>query len=354
LRLYACRSWTISSDRTVLRLTWVVEQTRRKADHDPAVASSRPPLAELITAGESGILLFGITPPRLSTEPHRLAEIADVTTERLRPLDLDGLILYDIDDESDRTEQERPFPYLQTVDPAEFRSRYLTRWHRPVVVYRCVGKYPESQLATWLAGLDGPDMLSVFVGGSSSSKAMLTELPRAQTLWQEIRPDSLLGAVAIAERHSARGDEHLRMIAKQENGCGFFVSQVVYDVDSTKSLLSDYAYTCAELSISPRPVIITLSVCGSTRTLEFLEWLGVVVPRWLENDLRHADNPLRVSYDQCLRSALDLISFGRRLGVPVGFNVESVSIRRAEIESAVMLAGELRAILDADRETPVG
>jgi hypothetical protein len=36
------------------------------------------------------------------------------------------------------------------------------------------------------------------------------------------------------------------------------------------------------------------------------------------------------------------MAFCRRLGVPFGLNVESVSIRRAEIESSVRLAARLR------------
>jgi hypothetical protein len=39
--------------------------------------------------------------------------------------------------------------------------------------------------------------------------------------------------------------------------------------------------------------------------------------------------------------ALDLIAYCRRLGVPFGLNVESVSIRRAEIEQSVSLAAQL-------------
>jgi hypothetical protein len=34
-----------------------------------------------------------------------------------------GLVLYDIDDESDRTPNERPFPFLPTMDPAEYLAR---------------------------------------------------------------------------------------------------------------------------------------------------------------------------------------------------------------------------------------
>jgi hypothetical protein len=78
------------------------------------------------------------------------------------------------------------------------------------------------------------------------------------------------------------------------------------------------------------------------KTLRFLRWLGVDVPCWIENDLRHADDTLDASLEQAEATALELISFCRRLGVPFGINVESVSIRRVEIEASVRLAERLR------------
>jgi hypothetical protein len=81
------------------------------------------------------------------------------------------------------------------------------------------------------------------------------------------------------------------------------------------------------------------------KTLEFLQWLGVDVPRWIANELRHADGTLDASYDQALATAIELIAFCRRIGVPFGLNVESVSIRRVEIEASVRLAARLRAEL---------
>jgi len=86
-------------------------------------------------------------------------------------------------------------------------------------------------------------------------------------------------------------------------------------------------------------------VCGSVRTLEFLQWLGVEVPRWIENELRHAEDTLSASYDQALATAQELMTFCRRLEVPFGINVESVSNRRAEIEASVELAARLQAEL---------
>src|SRR5690606_42078919 len=60
--------------------------------------------------------LYSITPPRESTSAEDLERIGQVTIERLRPLDLDALILYDIEDEGDRNHDDRPFPYLATVE----------------------------------------------------------------------------------------------------------------------------------------------------------------------------------------------------------------------------------------------
>ena len=77
------------------------------------------------------------------------------------------------------------------------------------------------------------------------------------------------------------------------------------------------------------------------KTLEFLRWLGVDVPRWISNELLHADDTLEASFEYALAAARELITYCRRLGVPFGLNVESVSIRQVEIEQSVRLAARL-------------
>jgi hypothetical protein len=308
--------------------------------------SRSTPLRTLVTEAESGVLLFGITPPRLSTSPERVREITAATLARLADLNVDGLALYDIDDESDRNPQERPFPYLPTMDPAAYHADYLGDWDRAAVIYRCVGKYPEPELAGWLRTADVDRVLSVFVGASSKAKTVHTRLSTAHGLRRDVRPDLLLGGVAITERP----DEHLRLIAKQEAGCAYFISQVVYSADAAKSMVSDYYYACRDQQFTPRPILFTLSVCGSAKTLAFLKWLGVDVPRWLENSLLHAEDTLAESYEHCLANARDLIAFCRRLGMPFGFLVESVSIRKVEIDASVALARELSRLLGRTAE----
>ena len=67
----------------------------------------------------------------------------------------------------------------------------------------------------------------------------------------------------------------------------------MYDVNAAKNLVSDYFYECSARGRPLVPIVFTFSVCGSMRTLEFPQWLGVDVPRWIENDLKHAADTTR-------------------------------------------------------------
>ncbi|MBV8529348.1 MAG: methylenetetrahydrofolate reductase [Candidatus Dormibacteraeota bacterium] len=302
-------------------------------------------LIRRINAGRGEFLLFALTPPRLATDRERAQEIADATVARLRPLHLDGLILYDIDDETERNPLERPFPFMPTLDPADYLAHHFRDWQSPVIVYRAVSKYGPDELRAWLSRQDPERLMTVLVGAPSSGAKVRTSLSDAQALWREVNPGMLLGGVAIPERHARRDDEHLRLLAKQGAGCRFFVSQVVYDSNAAKNLISDYHHECRARGIAPAPFVFTVSVCGSMKTLEFLRWLGVDVPRWIENDLKHAADTLEASYQLALTTATELMAYCRTRDVPFGINVESVSIRRVEIEASVRLARELRTQL---------
>ena len=305
---------------------------------------------ELIRSGEISreFLLFALTPPRLATAADRVQQIADATIERLHELGLDGLILYDIDDEAERNQARRPFPFTPTLDPADFLANNLAEWPTPVIVYRAVAKHGRDQLRSWLSLQDPSRVRTVLVGAASSTTTAATSLTDAQAWSRELNPDLAVGGVAIPERHSRKGNEHRRLLTKQGAGCRFFVTQVVYDVNAAKNLVSDYFYECSALGSAPVPIVFTFSVCGSMRTLEFLQWLGVDVPRWIENDLTHSADTLDTSYQLALTAAIELIDYCRRLGMPFGINIESVSIRKVEIEASVKLAVRLREELRSD------
>lgn len=304
-------------------------------------------VVDRLRAGRGDFLLFGITPPKASHGPDDLRRIAEATLARLDAVRPDGLALYDIAEERDRNPAERPFPFLPTLDPAEYLDAHLPTWRGSSVVYRAVGKYTEAELAAWLGDQPVDRVASVLVGASSSADVGATSLGRAYEVRREVRPDLLTGAVVIPERHARRGDEHLRMLRKQESGVSFFVSQILFDTNAAKDLVADYRDECDARGVAPVPLVLTHSICGSVRTLDFLQWLGVQVPRWAQRDLRRAEDTLEASYEQARAFAAEMVRYCRRVEVPVGLNVESVSTRRVEIEAAVRLAGDLRSVLEA-------
>jgi hypothetical protein len=303
-------------------------------------------LLEKLDHGLTGIRLYGIAPPKLGLDPERVREIATQQVARLRVLAPDGLVVYDIQDEPGPSGQARPFPFLPTVDPEAYAYDALADLELPRIVYRCVGAHSREVFSSFIDSvrLATERRLSVFVGaprGRSSSGLSLTEayeLARAA-------PHLIVGGIAIAERHVVKEDEHQRMLAKQAHGCRFFITQSVYDAASTKSLLSDYALSLQARGRPPAPVVLTFSPCGSVRTLEFMKWLGISFPRWLENELRHSAETLERSIDLCESVFSDIADYAREKRLPIGINVESVSIRKSEIDASVELYRRLSARL---------
>jgi hypothetical protein len=306
-------------------------------------------LFDKLEGGLAGIRLYGIAPPKLASDPERLREIAAEQVARLRLLAPEGLVVYDIQDEPGRSGQARPFPFLPTVDPEVYAHDALAELAIPKIVYRCVGAHPREVFSSWLGGVQSTAgrHLSVFVG-APRGRSNSVGLPLAEAYAiARAAPNLVLGGIAIAERHVAKEDEHQRMLAKQDSGCRFFITQSVYDAASTKSLLSDYALSLQASGRLPAPVVLTFSPCGSVRTLEFMKWLGISFPRWLENELRHSADTLERSIDLCERVFTDVHDYAREKRLPIGINVESVSIRKSEIDASVELYRRLISRLDS-------
>jgi hypothetical protein len=305
-------------------------------------------LRDKIADRDPGICLYGIAPPKRATEPAALDAIVQQQTSRFRALRPDGVIVYDIQDESERTQEPRPFPFLPTLAPDLYADVQLGPLDVPKIVYRAVTRGSHQSFVGWLDEIHarGEPRLSVLVG-AASRRAPGNGLPLAEAyaLARTRAPELMFGGIAIAERHGRTLDEHRRMLAKIDQGCRFIVTQAVYDVTSTKSLLSDYALALRGREDASVPIIVTFAPCGSEKTLAFMKWLGISFPRWLENELLHSADILARSVALCEGICDELVDFARDKGLVIGVNVESVSIRKSEIEASIALFHALRARL---------
>ena len=294
---------------------------------------------------ETGFLFYGLTPPKLNTEEEKVINIANKQIERLTGVDIDALVLYDVQDESSRTDTPRPFPYLPTLAPDIYSNQFLKELKVPKIIYKSIGKFTHDEFRKWISQPNGGVDFAVFVGSPSTSHVTSLSLHDAYKIKQESNSQIVLGGVTIPERHSKKGDEHIRVFDKMDRGCSFFISQCVYSTNNTKNFLSDYYYTSLETNRKLVPIIFTLTPCGSLKTLEFMEWLGIDIPKWLNNDLKHSNDILSKSIEMCKNIATELIDFSKNKNIPIGFNIESVAIRKEEIEASIELLKNIKNLM---------
>ncbi len=292
-------------------------------------------------------LLYGTTPPRLGTPQGDVEAAADKLAARLQGLPLDAVVVYDIQDETGRTQLARPFPFVRTLDPRAYARLLVERCGRPAISYKGLGALDE---AGWNAWLDesardyGTRFISV-VGRPTSGVRYPLGLSRAIRIAAQHAAGFTVGGVVIAERHTAERSEAARLLAKGIEGCAYFISQTVYHAPPTRQLLRDYLRDCRGAGVDPRRVILTFAPCGRGKTLAFLRWLGVIVEPETEQAIFGAANPLAKSIEICRDNLRRILDEPYREHIPLGVNVESVSINRDEIDASVELFHVLRETL---------
>lgn len=289
-------------------------------------------------------LLYGTTPPRLGTLPAEVAAAADKLAARLAGLPLDAVVVYDIQDETGRTAQPRPFPYVGTLDPRAYARLLVERCGKPAITYKSLGALDEAAWRAWLAASTDTRFLSVVGRPTSGIRYPLT-LSRAIRVAAEHPAGFTVGGVAIAERHGPQRSEAARLLAKGIEGCSYFISQTVYHAPPTQRLLRDYLRDCRGAGVDPRRVILTFAPCGREKTLAFLRWLGVNVAPETERAILGAARPLAKSIEICRDNLRRILDGPYRDAIPLGVNVESVSINRDEIDASIELFQVLRETL---------
>ena len=285
------------------------------------------------------VCLYGTTPPRAGTPPEQIAAAAEKLAARLAGLPLDALVVYDIQDETGRTELPRPFPLTATLDPRD----YAKLFNLPTIVYKALGNVDEVGWKAWLDASRGLDFLSI-VGRPAPGRYALP-LSRAIRAAAAHAAGYTIGGVVIAERHTAERSESARLLAKGIEGCAYFISQAVYHAPPSERLLADYLRDCRGAGVAPRRIVLTFAPVGREKTLAFLRWLGVNVAPETEREILGAARPLAQSIRICRDNLRRILDGKYASQIPLGVNVESVSINRDEIDASVELLHTLREVM---------
>jgi len=295
-----------------------------------------------------GIYFIGTTPPKIDTDFESVSIIADKLLARLDEISFDGLIIYDIQDETSRIDTPRPFPFKATYDSATYAQLLNHKSSKPVIAYKSVAGLDERTFNEWLSRAWYQNSVRdlVLVGSPSTQAASSLPLNDAYRVLAEHSQQFYLGGVAIAERHLSKQNEHTRLLRKSTLGCEYYITQAVYNAQATIDMLSRYAEECALNNIKPNRMILTFSPCGSAKTLEFINWLGVSVPEITRDRILSAADPLYESIKVNHGNLIKILSAVLPLNIPLGLNIESLTNRKAEIDASILMYKLLKGTMD--------
>lgn len=295
-----------------------------------------------------GVYFIGTTPPKNDTPLDQIETIAEKLLERVSDIDFDGLIVYDIQDEGSRTSKPRPFPFKLSHDTRLYSSLLNQKSNRPVITYKSVVQSNADDFNQWAneAWQEYGVRDIVLVGSPSKTNNISLPLADAYKTLVENQHDFFIGGITIAERHTSKKNEHERLIEKHKQGCNFFISQAIYNPQATIDKLTRYAIECKKQGLKPQRLILTFSPCGSKKTLEFIEWLGVNVPEATSLRILHSDSPLYESIRICTNSLQQILDAVIPYDLPLGLNIESLTNRKEEIDGSILLYKLLRSTME--------
>lgn len=295
-----------------------------------------------------GVYFIGTTPPKSDTPLEKVESIANKLLERVSDIDFDGLIVYDIQDENSRTNKPRPFPFKYAHDTRLYSSLLNKKSSRPVITYKSVVQSNAEAFNEWAneAWTTYGVKDIVLVGSPSKNNDISLPLSKAYNTLVENENNFFIGGVTIAERHASKGNEHERLIEKHKQGCNFFISQAIYNPQATIDMLTRYVIECKKQGLKPQRLILTFSPCGSEKTLEFIDWLGVSVPEATSLRILNANNSLYESIRICVNSLQQILDAILPYDLPLGLNIESLTNRKEEIDGSILLYKLLRSKMD--------
>ena len=300
------------------------------------VAMAPGTLADSLRDSARPVFLFGMFPPREDTTVEKAKASCAKFAARSAVLATDGFLVYDIQDEAVRTTFERPFPLKKCMDAAQYASFFPAACGKECVVYKSVVEAGIEEFDEWLdAACDKYHHSAFNLVGAPSSKVQYKGLKLHEAgRKMQSKKNCSFGCVCIPERHTSKGNEDINMLRKSEFGAEWFITQGIFSAAPVSRLLNEYGDACRQRGLTPKKVVLTFAPCGRPKTMAFIKWLGMYVPEEKEKRILEAEVPVRESVKLLREILLNILEQTSTCGVPIGINVESLSIYRDEIDAA--------------------
>lgn len=297
------------------------------------------------------ILYEVIPPPTLGESSHRQA-FFHALDRILSNVSVDAVNIPEVREESGQT-GEKGAHTLPKGDPRIFAREFLSRHPDiAVIVNHVVVHDPFDSFTKWVKETSDTYGIAhaVFVGGESSAVRYPGPSVREAALWvrdkfnsQRLENNKLLvGGITIpTRRHLNPGhDEPARLFNKSQDGIEFFTSQVIYESESAKRLLTDYDAFCKAKQVFPKRIILSFAPVSTPKDITFLRWLGVRIPLSVEQQLHEGWIGMGWrSVEICTTILQDILQHisAHQIRVPVGINVEHIMKYNVELSKELLV-----------------
>lgn len=280
-------------------------------------------------------ILFEALPPPRGSDHTAWASALDAL-EPLRKVGLWGINVPEILDGQ-----------YQTVEPRAFACALQRRLGVRALANRVTVHHSPEALDAWAAetrlGFGVRDL--VLVGperGQANHHAGIGVLDALRRLAPATRATGgQLGVVTIPGRQRAGYTEAQRLADKAAAGADFAISQILLDPTAATHLATEVAASNQAGRPAPR-LYWSLAPVAKPRDVAFLRWLGVDVPKPIEETLLAGTTEaarLAASRTWNLDIAQRLLEAGETAGIAAGFCVEHVM--QSNLEAAVDLVHDL-------------
>lgn len=256
------------------------------------------------------------------------------------PISIDAVNIPEVRDE-DHNSTARTEIYIPKVDPGTFAKSLeeASYNHINVVINRGTVHASMEKQKKWLGTVLAHDINTLVLVGGSSSKIKYpgpSVLEMGHYIEKHYKEKIFCGGIAIQTRrcHEKEKDEPFRIYTKSLHGINFFTTQIIYDPISIKLFLRDYANVCAAYKSAPKRIVLSFAPVSTKKDLEFLRWLGVVIPKTMEQELFKADIGIGWRSIKIAAHILqDILFFMQeaRIMVPLGINIEHITCHNFEL-----------------------
>lgn len=178
--------------------------------------------------------------------------------------------------------------HYQTVDPREFALALQDRLEVPVILNRISVYHSAGEMEAWAEETRDMGIKQAVIVGGESSKVPYPGIGVLEALDVVSPVMDRTGVITIPSRRGGVVDEPERLLAKQEAGASFAISQILMECLSAGSLQRDLATSARRRDMAQPLLYWSLAPIQRKRDISFLKWLGVEAPAGIEAWFREA------------------------------------------------------------------